>query len=313
MLAYSNASVYYYFTMIQPHSEVFKAIIDAIDENKIEQPGFSIDEITNSEYGFVAARSLADIALKHGWWNMAEQAYLSPEASGPEGLYDRDQVFRTLGDGTLNHGEFDRARGYYDQSETMSDADKESRITRGYINHGMLDEAEISLRNVDFAFKKHSIEDTHNFRRLIDRKAASEQGVVSALGVLDEMMQRPNVDDFEDDFSARQVLAEYDFVIERLAPLAIQQKEYAAAAEVVGRMHDWYIGAASGGGGLLECALESKDPNVIAATWTLIYATWGNGSAHSELPRLSASVDAKTKAQINEWLTGTDLAFRYDV
>lgn len=150
-----------------------------------------------------------------------------------------------------------------------------------------------------------------DLKKVLKALSETEGGTKSAIAFLDTLIQQPQPVQDTTDWQSRYDASFYDYVIQDLVIVALRQKDFGVAAEVVDRMYDWYVGPAMGGNDLLDLAYGAEDPAILACFWALVAKRWGNGLAAEAIPELSKSItDELTADAINAWLADTSITYR---
>lgn len=178
------------------------------------------------------------------------------------------------------------------------------------IKGGRLEDAIEAVSGITYNSRTNS-DQISDLRRVLLTLQRTEGGVKPALALVDVLVPRPEPADEETNWQKKYEASFYDYMIQDLVISALRQRDFGTAAEVVGRMDDWYIGSAMDGDDLLELAYKAEDPAIMAAVWTLIKKHWGNGRAHEDLPKLAPQItDQPMIDAINGWLADTDIDYR---
>lgn len=234
-------------------------------------------------------------AARVGLWDIAEKAYEDPRLMYTIYCEDKEDAYYSLGTDAIEVDDFDRARAYIGRIKSGIDAD--AMITERLISTGRLEEAIDEVRKVEFKSIKEGLAQ-RNLGNLTFALSKQVDGPKKALSLVKDLVPIPEHRD-------RYAESRIEYFLGHVAPAALAQQDFDTAEEVVELLGDWYVGPASGGGGLLEYAYEQEDDNVLASTWALILRKWGNGRAIEDLPDMVENLDSEVKKKIGEWLTDT--------
>jgi hypothetical protein len=297
-----------------------------------------VDDQTERGGEFYNSWSLRDMAGKAadlGRWGLASR--LVTRVAEDEDICI-DNPFRELGAMATELGDLDRAREYFELAGEVAYGERE--IVEYLITSGNLDGAEdlIKLRLHHFdrvseaerpVLSPVRIGDVletrlgEGLRALVDKHVENEaedrKSAAEILDLVDGIVVEPDETDFgeepEDKVEAlwwkmekESTERKYNLIIQKIAPLALQQRDFKTAEIVIDRLSDWYASNASGAKDVLDDAYATKDINVRAATLALIYRKWRSGRAPDDLPKFVESLKPEYRQAIRGWLQGTDLA-----
>jgi hypothetical protein len=212
---------------------------------------------------------LSRLAGRLSMWTEAEVLAFDPAVKETILAETDDWHLRQLGIQAAYQGEYDQARSFFSKMKEQ-DSGTETHIVDGLLKNGKLDEAEALLRkHVDFTKIENG--GLHiRLRTLVYHLCQIDGGPKRALDLVTELVPHPEESGIEDKNMER---SRWDYFLEDIPALAMVQGDRDTAQLAIDLAYDMHEHAAAmGGGGILDQAYLTENPDVIEAIKTMIDA-----------------------------------------
>ena len=212
---------------------------------------------------------LSRLAGRLSMWDEAEVFSFDPAVKKTFLAETDDWHLRQLGIQAAYQGEYDQARSFFSKMKEQ-DSGTETHIVDGLLKNGKLDEAEALLRkHVDYTKIKNG--GIHSrLRTLVYHLCQIDGGPKRALDLVTELVPNPEESDIEDKKMER---SRWDYFLEYIPALALVQGDRDTAQQAIDLAYDMHgRAAAMGGGGILDQAFRTENPDVVEAIKTMISA-----------------------------------------
>ncbi len=278
--------------------EAREAVVDRLIETDTLENYPWVLLASDDNPGLKAAR-LTGLAGNLSLWDEAEILSADPTINNTPFASSSDDRLSMLGIHASQRGDLVQARVFFSKVKSPT-YDPEVHIVDGMITHGHLEDAEAVIRETNFDV----IENGGMQRRLgglVYALCQNEGGPKYALNLVLELVPIPDLSDIKDKVMER---SRMDYFIEYIPVAAIKEDDFKTAETAIEFVNNWIgASAAMGGGGLMDDALRTEDPSIIAGVKALFFKKWKVGDPKKYVEENLVLIRPTVVQQINRWIS----------